>query len=173
MPVDPDTMSDISCDNELCCCKPIARIWMDARTISTVAIENKISQQRVFKVRTEANASHLAPGAPDTSADGSGGSQLDEGVFKDQGKIYRTDSYTVHWKAEGQCRPLRVGIQLFGAVTYGADWLPEEGEVTISHNYLMEPPNYSLDGAAEVIATITVQDCANNLVRCQNRIGRP
>lgn len=168
-------MRDVSDDfpsRELCCCPPRALVWIDSRT-SSIFVDNKIDMKRRLQVRADANASIRPPGGPDTNADGSGGSQLDEGTLKEQGKIYRTDIYTIHWKAEGQCRPLRVMLSLEGAITNSIDCLPEEGELTQSVTYILEPPHYIPPGSDSLTATLNVQDCTKQVSKCQNMVKRP
>lgn len=157
---------------EPCCCDPLAMVWIDART-ECCFIENKIDMKRRLQVRADANASLKRPGGPETNADGSGGSQLDEGTLKDQGKIYRTDLYTIHWRAEGQCQPLRAQLQVGGEVDYVANCIPNSGEVTLSRTYMLEPPNYAASVPGSVTATLTVEDCAHKTAKCENTVQRP
>jgi len=147
-------------------------VWIDTRS-ECCFVENKIDMKRRLQARADANASLRPPGGPDTNADGSGGSQLDEGTMKDQGKVYRTDVYTIHWKAEGLCRPLQVRLLVDGAREWQGNCLPEEGKVTLSRSYLMEPPTYAPQGPATLAATLFVQDCAKQTARCRNQVDRP
>src|SRR5688572_4223811 len=82
-------------ENELCCCPPVTRTWVQTES-TAVFVENAIDMKRRLAVRADANAAIRPPGGPNTSGDGSGGSQLDEGLLKAQGKVYRTDTYVVH-----------------------------------------------------------------------------
>ena len=157
---------------ELCCCPPRAMVWIDTRT-SCCFIENQIDMKRRLQVRADAAASVQPPAGPAVDAEGAGGSQLDEGTFKGQGKVYRTDTYTVHWRAEGQCRPLSVQLRVNGEIDYVADCLPEEGEVTLSQSYMLEPPDYLPQGSGQVAATLSVADCARTRAVCQNVALRP
>lgn len=94
---------------------------------------------------------------------------------KAQGKVYRTDLYTVHWKAEGTCPPLEVTLYVTGAITptYEAKCLPAEGEVTLSRAYMMEPPNYDPVGMGTVTARLEVSDCSGKTGCCQITATRP
>lgn len=157
---------------DLCCCSPRAMLWIDART-ECCFIENKIDMQRRLQARADAAAAVRPPGGPDTNAQSGGGSQLDEGTMKDQGKIYRTDVYTVHWKADGPCQPLLVRLSVRGDVQYQADCLPDRGEVTLSNTYLLEPPNYAPPGNGNVTAFLSVDDCAHAHGECENTAYRP
>ena len=136
---------------KLCCCPPRAMVWIDSRT-SCCFIENQIDMKRRLQVRADAAASVQPPGGPAVNAEGAGGSQLDEGTYKDQGKVYRTDTYTIHWKAEGECRPLSVELHVSGEIGYDADCLPEKGEVTISRTYMLEPPVTNVGAACHLVA---------------------
>ena len=152
-----DDRTDRDCGNELCCCPPVARVWVETRTAATF-VENKIDMKRRLQVRADANASVRPPVGPDVNADGSGGSQLDEGTLKDQGKVYRTDAYTVHWQVEGD-GPLQISLRLSGAVAYDAGWLPVAGNLTVSRNYLLEPPAYDPGGDAFLTAYVEAVNC--------------
>jgi hypothetical protein len=152
--------------NELCCCPPIARVWIETRSVATF-VENKIDMKRSLRVRADANAAIQPPGGPGVNADGSGGSQLDEGTMKDQGKVYRVDEYIVHWKAEGE-GSLRVRLGVTGAVQYSADWLPAEGAITMSRTFLLEPPDYALSAPSAVTARLDVGNCARQSASISN-----
>jgi hypothetical protein len=131
---------------EACCCDPRALVWIDART-ECCAVENRLeAQQRGPLGNTR----------------------------KDQGKVYRTDVYTIHWKAEGQCQPLRIRLQVRGDVGYEAHCIPNEGQVTLSRAYMLEPPDYAFaKSTGFVSALLTVQDCARRSSRCENVVPRP
>ncbi|MCP4727815.1 MAG: hypothetical protein GY863_22445 [bacterium] len=149
-------------ENQQCnCCMPTGRLYIGTKSVAKY-VENSIEMKRRLQVRSDANASLKPPGGPDTNADGSGGSQIDEGLLKDQGKVYRTDEYEVNWTAEG-FGPLRVMLELSGAIAYTADWLPSEGSVTLSKNQLLKPPDY-IPGSTTVNGVITVQDCKGQKV---------
>ena len=157
---------------DLCCCPPRAMVWIDSKT-SCCFIENKIDMRRRLQARADAAAAIQLPGGAAQDAQGGGGTQLDEGTFKDQGKVYRTDVYTVHWKAEGQCMPLQAELRLDGAIQYNASCVPLEGEVTLSKTYMLEPPDYDPPGSAFVSARLIVRDCAGEEARCENTGPRP
>ncbi|HTQ15602.1 MAG TPA: hypothetical protein VMH86_17160 [Rhizomicrobium sp.] len=166
--------SDVTSDagnNELCCCPKLARIWLETKTTATF-VENKIDMKRILKARADASAAVQPPGGPGVDAEGAGGSELDEGTYKNQGKVYRVDEYIVHWKAEG-CGPLRVAMRVTGAAGYAADWLPDEGHVTVSAAYMLEPPDYAASGPGDVLATLMVTDCSKQSVTCSNGARRP
>ena len=129
--------------------------------------------KRRLLARADANASVRAPGGPEVDAEGAGGSQLDEGTFKKQGKVYRIDEYTVHWEACGQCLPLDVALTVGGDVDYRAQHLPERGEVVLSHAYILEPPNYDAPTKVGINATLAVSDCARHRVVNGCTIPRP
>src|SRR5207244_13285575 len=103
-----------------------------------------------------------------TSACRPGGSQIDEGTCKEQGKVYRTDVYTVHWLAEGECRPLQVKLQVDGAIRYHAGCFPDRGEVTLSTTYLLEPPDDTPPTPDGIVAELLVRDCAKAIAHCRN-----
>ncbi len=157
---------------ELCCCPPRAMVWIDTRT-SCCFIENQIDMKRQLLARADAVASVQPPAGPSVNAESGGGTQFDETTFKDQGKVYRTDTYIIHWKADGQCWPLSVQLHVDGEVDYAADCLPEEGEVTLSHAYMLEPPDYLPQGSGKVTATLNVADCTRMRAVCQNVAPRP
>lgn len=158
-------------DHDLCCCPPRAMLWIDARTHS-IFVENKIDVKRRLQVRADANASIRPPAGPDSDADGSGGSELEEGTLKEQGKVYRTDYYTIHWRAEGQCQPLLVALRVGGAKDYFAGSISPSGSVTLSATYMMEPP-YVPQGPDFLEAELLVRDCARLEARASNRVPRP
>ena len=157
---------------ELCCCPPRAMVWVDAE-MTCCFIENQIDMKRRLQVRADAAAVVQPPGGPAVDAEGDGGSQIDEGTFKDQGKVYRTDVYTIHWRSEGQCRPLAVGLFVDGEVNYQALCIPEEGKVRLSRTYMLEPPDYQPPGPGQVTATLKVRDCARADASCSNSAQRP
>jgi len=151
-------------ENQICCCPPRARIWMERRT-EAIYVENEIDMKRRLMARADANTSIRPPSGPDTNADGSGGSQIDEGTFKKQGKIYRTDLITIHWCAEGK-GDLRVQISASGGnINYHGDWMPNSGSVTLPSSDLLEPPYYGSTTFGNVEATIDVEDCCGSHVR--------
>lgn len=131
---------------EACCCDPRALVWIDART-ECCPVENRLeARQRGPEGRTH----------------------------KDQGKVYRTDVYTIHWKAEGECQPLRIKLQVKGDVLYEAHCIPDEGEVTLSRAYMLEPPDYDFAKSTGFVrARLTVQDCARRVSQCENQVLRP
>jgi hypothetical protein len=167
-----DAMTDDNFKSELCCCPPVAHIWIDSRS-HCCFIENEIDMSRRLLARADANASVRPPGGPEVDAEGAGGSQLDEGTFKKQGKVYRIDEYTIHWEAVGQCRPLDVNLRVGGDLAYQARHLPERGDVVLSHAYILEPPNYDAPTKVGINATLVVSDCAGNRVENGNVIPRP
>jgi hypothetical protein len=152
------------CDNELCCCPPVVRVWIETHTTATF-VENKIDMKRRLQVRADANASIQPPGGPGVDADGSGGSELDEGTFKDQGKVYRVDEYTVHWKVQGH-GDLQVSLEISGAVRYSANWLPCEGSIAVCAPRVLLPPNYS--NPSQITATVRARDCMKQSASCGN-----
>ena len=165
------THSDFKSSRELCCCPPAAMVWIDSR-VECCFVENQLEMKRRFTVRSDSNASLNPPGGPATNADGSGDSQIDEGTLKEQGKVYRTDIYTVHWKAEGDCRPLEVTLDVSGARTWYGSCLPLEGEVTMSKSYMMKPPEYTPQGENYLKAVLRVKSCHDS-AECENMVDRP
>ncbi len=159
-------------ERELCCCPPTAMLWIDTRT-ECCFVENKIDMRRSLQTRSDAAAAVRPPGGPDESAQSGAGTRFDEGTMKDQGKLYRTDVYTVHWLADGRCQPLAVRLWIRGEVQYEADCLPLAGEVTLSRSYLLEPPAYAPQGPGEVVARLSVEDCAHMHGECENVAQRP
>jgi hypothetical protein len=150
--------------NELCCCRPVARVWIETRSTATF-VENKIDMRRRLQVRADANASIQPPGGPGVDADGSGGSELDEGTFKDQGKVYRIDEYTIHWKVQGN-GDLQVSLEISGSVQYTADWLPLEGAITVCSPRVLLPHDYA--NPSQITATVSAQDCMKQSATCSN-----
>ncbi|MEX2283981.1 MAG: hypothetical protein WEE89_15960 [Gemmatimonadota bacterium] len=130
--------------------------------------------KRRLLARADANAAIRAPGGPEVDAEGAGGSQLDEGTMKPQGKVYRVDEYTIHWQAIGQCRPLSVSLVVNGDRNYIANGVPETGQVALSVAYMLEPDNdYDPTGKVGITAVLTVIDCAGNRVQNRNTAQRP
>jgi hypothetical protein len=142
--------------NKLCCCDPKARVRIETKS-KAIYVENKTDYKKRLMSRADANV------VQGVSADGSGGAQVDEGTLKDQGKIYRTDAYTVHWEAEGD-GDLEVTLVLSRALTYVAEWLPSKGKITVTKNHLLLPPTYALPAEARLVATLTVRDCCGAVV---------
>jgi hypothetical protein len=140
------------------------------RTTATAAA-NPAAQSAGDSVGASRNDSH---GDSHTKVDAKsdGHTTVDEFVYKNQGKIYRTDQYTVHWQAEGE-GDLQVTLVLSGALQYSADWLPKSGSVTVSRSYVLEPPAYQPADAAELAARLTVTDCTNQVASQENRSARP
>lgn len=163
---------DIKPTRELCCCPPRAMVWIDSKT-SCCFIENKIDMSRRLQTRADAAATIQLPGGPAQDAQAGSGSQLDEGTYKDQGKVYRSDVYTIHWQSDGQCLPLQVSLSVSGAIQYRAECLPMEGEVTLSQTYMLEPPDYAPPGDAFVSAELLVEDCTHASALCENTVARP
>lgn len=154
------------------CCPPRAMVWIDAES-QQIFVENSMQQRTRLDVRAAiAQATTTSP-SPGMVQHGTGDSELEDTVLKSQGKVYRTDRYTVHWRAEGQCRPLEVRLSVGGAVAYRAECLPEEGRVVLSRSYLMEPPGYDPDGADYLRADVEVRDCSGLSISCWNQIPRP
>lgn len=167
-----DAINDDVFTKDLCCCPPVAHIWIDSRS-HCCPVENEIDMKRRLLANATGAAAVRLPGGPEVDAEGSGGTQLDEGTFKKQGKVYRIDEYTVHWKADGQCRPLDVALRVNGDVSYQARHLPECGEVVLSHAYILEPPNYDSPTKTGINATLIVADCSGNRVQNGNAMPRP
>lgn len=155
----------------LCCCPPTASVYIETSS-RAVFVENEIDMKRRLMVRADSNASVNPPSGPDVNADGSGGSQLDEGTFKKQGKVYRTDCYTVHWHAHGD-GPLRVRLTLNGAVSWSADWLPTSGKTAVSANHLLEPPDYSPRVTTRVTARLEVFNCQQQRACIDQQVSIP
>jgi hypothetical protein len=140
--------------------------------------------------RAASSASVNPPGAPDVKANSFGASRStdntssdsstsfddqikkEELVKKDQGKVYRTDSYTVHWEAHGHGE-LHISLDLDGIIRYSADWLPRSGYVKLSKNYMLEPPNYDPGGQTELNVHAKVTDCMKRTVEQSNGVPRP
>ena len=152
---------------DLCCCPPRAHVWIDHHT-DCCAVENRIDMQRRLQVHADAHSSMRPPAGPDADSESVGGSKLDEGTLKPQGKVYRTSVYTVHWRAVGACRPLAVALSVHGEIVYEAQCLPEEGQVTVSASAMLEPPDYG-PPPGPLFATVTVRDCAGHQVSCTNQ----
>lgn len=143
-----------------------------------------------IELRAATNASVNAPGAPQVNADSLAAgketadsdsdskSTLEESVKKsvtvrrDQAKVYRKDSYIVHWQAEGEGK-LHVSLQVSGVIVYAADWLPKSGSVRLSKDYMLHPPTYDPGGPASVTALLQVVDCNNLSVAQSNTVPRP
>jgi hypothetical protein len=143
-----------------------------------------------LEIRAATNSSVQLPAGPAQSSDAFAGSKsiddtssesgtdFDDEVIKDvevrknQGKVYRTDTYTVHWVATGEGR-LHVSLRVAGVVPYSADWLPREGQVHLSKTYLLEPPAYDPGGPAVMTATLQVGDCRSTIVTQSNSVPRP
>jgi hypothetical protein len=106
----------------------------------------------------------------DAGSDGK--TEVDEFVEKNQGKVYRTDKYTIHWQADGE-GDLQVSLNVAGALNYSADWLPASGSVTVSRNFLLEPPNYAPGDPGAVTATVSVKDCMGQSAKQTNRSATP
>jgi hypothetical protein len=139
--------------------------------------------------RVMSDASVQPPGGPSVSADSMGaarsadntasdsGTAVDDEVKKDvtvekdQGKVYRTDTYTVHWQAEGE-GDLKVSLQVTGIVSFSADWLPRSGSIRRSINYILHGPAYDPGGGMEVLATLVVESCMDS-VQQDSRAMRP
>jgi len=127
-----------------------------------------------LQVRADVDAAIKPPAGPDTNADSSAGSELKVDTLKGQGKVYRSDIYTIHWKAEGHGQPLHVNITISGACNWSVTWLPLEGQVTLTRAYMMYPPNYSPPNDTEyLIARIDATDCMGNSVYNENKVNRP
>lgn len=97
-------------------------------------------------------------------ANSDGKTLVDEFVFKNQGKVYRTDEYTVHWRAKGDGE-VDVRLDLSGVLSLHAEGLPDSGSITAVKNHLLEPAGYQPMDALVLRATIEVTDCANHVVR--------
>lgn len=156
--------------NELCCCPPRARVWIETRT-EAIYVENKTEMQRRLQVRADANTTIRPPAGPDANADGSGGSQIDEGTLKEQGKIYRVDTYVVHWSAEG-AGDLEVALSVL-ALGWRGTWLGRSDSVSLAKAYLLTPPDYQPPSPDSVEATITVRDCFGHVVTHSQSAMRP
>lgn len=156
---------------KLCCCPPRALLWIDTRT-TAIFVENRIEESRHFEVRADVANSINQP-QPDVASDGAANSEMDQTIIKNQGKVYRSDSYTIHWKGLGECQPVQVTLSVSGETSYSAHCLPEEGEVTLSHVYLLEPPDYRPPGPGFVTATLEVVDCSQQTGLCENTVQRP
>jgi hypothetical protein len=143
-----------------------------------------------LELRASTNASVNAPGAPQVNADSlaagktaddtesDGKATLDESVKKDvsvrreQAKVYRKDTYTVHWQAEGEGQ-LHVSLLVNGVIAYAADWLPKSGSVRLSKDYMLHPPIYDPGGPNSLTAMVQVTDCNNKVVVQSNTAPRP
>lgn len=130
MPTRRPGNSTADAHEELCCCPPTAKVWIDTR--SSV-------------VRT---------------------------AKQPQDALYRTDSYTIHWKADGNCKPLSVKLYVSGAVIYTGHCIPDEGQITLTKAYPMDPP-YTPAGLDHVEAKLDVVDCARGTASCKTRVLRP
>ncbi len=202
-----DIRPERTAQNQLCCCPPVAYVWIDTASTSTY-VENRIDVTKHLQVtrrldahanadakplleaRATTNASIQPPGGPSVNADSMGATRSqddtnsdsgtefsdlltrDTEIHKDQGKVYRIDSYTVHWQAEGQ-GPLHISLKVGGVLAYAADWLPATGNVRLSKTYLLEPPAYDPGGVAELNALLTIRDCCNQAVSQGNSVPRP
>jgi len=140
------------------------------------------------QVRATTTSSVQPPGGPPVSADSVGAADsnaqadsksdadakvdtdsdsdtvIDVVVKKEQGKVYRTDCYTVHWRAEGDGH-LLVTLELSGALSQTLQWLEPSGSVTLVRNHLLEPPDYKPMDALVLDAILVVEDCAHQVAR--------
>ena len=80
---------------DLCCCPPRALVWIETNT-TNIFVENKIDVKRNLQVRSDAAATINDLTKKDIAGDGGAGSHLEETELKAQGKIYRTDTYTIN-----------------------------------------------------------------------------
>jgi hypothetical protein len=154
------------------CCEPLGMLWMDTLS-SQIFVENSLQKRSRLDVRAAVAQSIPPPPPQGMVQQGASDSELDVSIMKEQGKVYRTDRYTVHWRAQGQCRPLWVRLKVTGEVQYTAECLPEEGQVTLSRSYMLEPPAYAPPGPGSVQATLDVTDCAGQSASCDNEALRP
>lgn len=152
------------------CCPPFIYLWTDVETC-VVAVENRETTTRHLQVR--ADAANTAAAQPQVLVqDAASDSVLDTTVTKDQGKVYRTDKYTIHWQAKGECGPLEVRLRVDGEITYDGRCLPDRGHITRSVAYLLEPPDYQPPGPGYVRVEGTVVDCAGETGSCVDEASR-
>lgn len=154
------------------CCGPRAHLYIDSRS-DQIWVENSMSRHSQLDVTASLASAVTTPATPGMVQQGAADSKLDDSIMKAQGKVYRTDRYTVHWQAEGSCRPLQVSLFVKGEVAYQADCLPEQGEVTLSRTYLLVPPAYDPPGPGSLSAELEVTDCAGESAICGNTVPRP
>ena len=152
------------------CCPPCIRVWTDVET-KAITVENRETTTRHLQVR--ADAANTAAAQPQVLVqDAAADSELETVISKDQGKVYRIDEYTVHWQAEGQCRPLAVSLSVDGEVAYEGRCLPESGRITLSRAYMLEPPDYLPPGPGLVRSEARVRDCAGLSSSCTDEVHR-
>jgi len=85
---------------------------------------------------------------------------------KPQGKVYRTDSYIVHWDARGH-GDLEVTLTVTGAVTFQGSWLRPEGRVELANVLPMIQPPYVVP-VQQAVAVLRIRDCHGHLVENAN-----
>lgn len=156
-----------------CCCPPQVLVWVDTRT-SCIFVENKIIEGRHLGVRSDVGQTFTGTTPPASMQSGHSDSQVDTSTTKNQGKVYRTDIYTINWRVEAQCKPLAVQLTLDGEIKFTTDkCLPAEGQVTLSRAYMLEPPAYAPPGQGFLSATIEATDCAHQALSRTAQVPRP
>jgi hypothetical protein len=146
-------------------------VWIDTRSVA-VYVENQIQESRHLQVRADV-AGTLASQPPTQVQDSGSDSQLDTTMLKNQGKVYRIDSYTIHWAVESDAGLQGIGLQVSGEVQSANQCIPKKGSITLSCSHLLEPPNYQPSGPGFVSATVTAMDCAGQAASCSTQVARP
>jgi hypothetical protein len=157
---------------DLCCCPPRALLW--GGTCSTsVTVGNLIDMKRRLQARADSNASIKPPSGPDSNADGSGGSQIDEGTLKPVDFILKTDTYKINWKAESNCKPVSVSLSVGGSVVFSQSCLPEDGGVELSSAKVFSIEEFKNRRHGTVVATLSVTDCTGMSGDCSITLYEP
>src|SRR5690606_24363918 len=115
---------------------------VNTRVTSTASVQPPggppVSADSVGAALSDAKADSKSDADAKVDTDSGSDTVIDSVIKKDQGKVYRTDRYTVHWEAQGDGH-LRVDLAIGGAVRQHLEWLRESGEVTVVRNHLLEP----------------------------------
>jgi hypothetical protein len=146
-------------------------VWIDTHSVA-VFVENSIQESRHLRVRADV-AGTLAAQPPTQVQDSASDSELDTSTVKDQGKVYRIDSYTVHWRVEAESGVQEVQLKIDGEVQCVNNCVPKDNSLTLSCSHLLLGPQYVPAGPGFVSASVKVTDCAGQAADCTVRVSRP
>lgn len=144
-----------------CCCGP--KVLLSGGTsVTGFALSNKEEEDEHLQVRADANATV----ARNTSADGSGGSQLSTRLRKDIDAVVLLKTFRFKWNVDSRCQPLEVTVDVHGDVSAHIDCAEQSDVIELSLKSFLGHDQINADVSTATITVTATETCTNLYDTC-------